>query len=70
MSHVEFFHDSARQCRQMARSAADDYVRWQLFLWAREFDRIAAEGQPRRETVASFLARFARKRQRQLAAAD
>ena len=46
MSDENFFAKSARECRRLARSAASDHVRWQLLLWAREFDAIAADGRP------------------------
>lgn len=46
MSDQDFFANSARECRRLARSAASDHVRWQLLLWAREFDAIAAAGWP------------------------
>lgn len=75
MTDIEFFRDSARECRRMARHAVSDKVRWELLFWAREFDRIAAESQPagqrrERQTVASFLARFTGKKPRELEAAD
>ena len=72
MNDIEFFRDNARQCRNMARRAATDYVRWQLLLWAREFDRIAAEdaAQGPRRSVESWLARFRRKQPPELDAAD
>jgi hypothetical protein len=75
MRDIEFFRESAVECRRMARNAATDAVRWELLLWAKEFDRIAAEssatGQRReRLTVSSFLARFAGKKRHELEAAD
>ena len=49
MTDRNFFIDSARECRRLARNAASDNVRWQLLLWAREFDAIGAEEQPFRQ---------------------
>jgi len=45
MNDLEFFRNSACDCRRMARAAASDHVRWQLLLFAREFDQIAEEGE-------------------------
>lgn len=44
MNDLAFFRNSARECRRMARSAASSHVRWQLLLFAREFDKIADDG--------------------------
>ena len=75
MRDIEFFRQSARECRRMARHAVGDKVRWELLFWAREFDRIATESQPagqrrERQTVTSFLARFAGNKPNELEAAD
>ena len=75
MSNPAFFRSSARECRELARRAASDSVRWELLLWAREFDAIAADGAPRRrpaerQSARSFLRRFTGARQRDLEPAD
>ena len=41
-----FFRDSARECRQLARTAPSEQVKWELLLWAREFDAIAHDCEP------------------------
>ncbi|HEX3537277.1 MAG TPA: hypothetical protein VHU15_10965 [Stellaceae bacterium] len=58
MSDQNFFANSARECRRLARNAASEHVRWQLLLWAREFDAIAVDGRPQHRAGPQFK-RFA-----------
>ena len=44
----DFFRDSARECRMLARRTRNERVRVQLLLWGREFDAMATERQPSR----------------------
>lgn len=41
MRDADFFRNSARECRRLACRAANERVRRELLMWAREFDAIA-----------------------------
>jgi hypothetical protein len=43
MTDRDFFRNSARECREMAARARNDYVKGQLLLWARQFEALADE---------------------------
>jgi hypothetical protein len=43
MADGNFFRNSARECRHLARRARTDAVRRELLLWAKAFDAMADE---------------------------